>query len=244
MPYTNVRGARFHFADLAPQRPGEPVVMLHGLFTGSIASWYLTAAPTIAAARRVRLLDWRGHGLSERTPGGYGAVSMAADLEALTADLPPFSIVAHSYGCLVALRYLQAIPGRVRRLALVEPPFNEGGLSEFRTVRPATPRHLRNGPAERRIRALAETTTLPTDLAAEPPVTDADLRSLDGTPCLVIGGRHSPFLSSVDRLRRACPRVHAHVLDGGHEIHASNADEVTALVSGFLGPVRAEVAHG
>ncbi|MEV5571932.1 alpha/beta fold hydrolase [Spirillospora sp. NPDC052269] len=245
MPYTNVRGARFHIADLAPRRPGEPVVMLHGLFTGSIASWYLTAAPAISATRRVRLVDWRGHGLSERTPNGYGTASMAADLEALTADLPPFAIVGHSYGCLVALRFLQTVPGRVRRMVLVEPPFNEVGLSEgLRAVRGEPSGRLRNGSAERRMRALADTTTVLTDLAAEPPVTDADLRSLDGGPCLVIGGRNSPFISSVDRVRQACPHVRAHELAGGHEIHVSHADEVTALVTGFLGPARAEVAHG
>src|SRR3954470_13216368 len=101
MPFTIARDTRFHVMDLAADPAGEPVVMLHGLFTGSVASWYLTAAPAVAARRRVRLLDWRGHGLSERTRTGYGASAMADDLDALTADLPPFAIAAHSYGCVV-----------------------------------------------------------------------------------------------------------------------------------------------
>src|SRR4051812_43114240 len=99
MPFTTARDTRFHMMELASGRTGEPVVMLHGLFTGSLASWYLTAAPAIAARRRVRLFDWRGHGLSERTRTGYSASAMADDLDALTADLPPFTIVGHSYGC-------------------------------------------------------------------------------------------------------------------------------------------------
>ena len=242
MPYTTAREARFHTMELGPGRPGEPVVMLHGLFTGSVASWYLTSAPAIAARRRVRLVDWRGHGLSERTRSGYGATSMAADLEALTADLPPFAIVGHSYGCAVALRFLQARPGRVRRMALVEPPLNEVGLLEG-----MAPERLGApcaDPASRRVRALVEETTILADLAAEPAVTDEDLRALAKVPCLVIGGGHSPFVPSVERIRRVCPHVRAHVLPGGHDVHVGEAGGVTGLLTGFLETALTEAAHG
>ncbi len=226
MPYTTAREARFHTMDLGTGRTGGPVVMLHGLFTGSVASWYFTSAPAVAARRPVRLFDWRGHGLSERTPAGYGAADMAADLAALTADLPPFAVVGHSYGCLVGLRFLQTHPGRVRRMALVEPPLTgltTGGLHEAYA-----------GLACARVRALVEDTTLLADLAAEPPVTDADLRSLAGVPCMVIGGAASPFAPSLDRLRRVCPQVREHVLPGGHDVHVGAAADVTALLTGFL----------
>lgn len=243
MPYTTAREARFHLVELAPDRPGEPVVMLHGLFTGSVASWYLTAAPAIAAHRRVRLLDWRGHGLSERTRTGYGATAMAADLDALTADLPPFAIVAHSYGCVVALRYLQAEPGRVRRLALVEPPLNARGLAGgVAASRPEPLCAYEAGPKARRIRALVEHTTLLADIDAEPPVTDEDLRALSDVPCMAIGGGHSPFVPSLDRIRRVCPHVRTHVRPGGHDVHVADTRGVTGLLTGFLAP--AEAVHG
>jgi pimeloyl-ACP methyl ester carboxylesterase len=240
MPYTTAREARFHTVELSPDRPGEPVVMLHGLFTGSLASWYLTAAPAIAVRHRVRLFDWRGHGLSERTRTGYGASAMAADLDALTADLPPFAIVGHSYGCVVGLRFLQAHPGRVRRMALVEPPVNEIAVPEC----VVTPDRLRADPASRRVRALVEHTTLLDDLAAEPPVTDEDLRSLSAVPCMAIGGGHSPFVPSIDRIRRVCPHVRGHVRPGGHDVHVGDADGVTDLLTGFLGSALTEAAHG
>lgn len=243
MPYTTTRGARFHTVELSPERPGEPVVMLHGLFTGSLASWYLTAAPAIAARHRVRLFDWRGHGLSERTRTGYGASAMAADLDALTADLPPFAIVGHSYGCVVGLRFLQAHPGRVRRMALVEPPVNEIAVPEC-VVTPDRLRALQADPASRRVRALVEHTTLLDDLAAEPPVTDEDLRSLSAVPCMAIGGGHSPFVPSIDRIRRVCPHVRGHVRPGGHDVHVGDADGVTDLLTGFFGSALTEAAHG
>lgn len=248
MPYTTARDTRFHTVELSPDRPGEPVVMLHGLFTGSLASWYLTAAPALAAGRRVRLLDWRGHGLSERTPTGYGAMEMAADLDALTADLPPFAIVAHSYGCVVALRFLQKWHGRVRRLALVEPPLNDVPLTE--AIGPITPERLKAlaaDPRSRRIRALVEQTTLLDDLDAEPPVTDEDLSALAAVPCVAIGGGHSPFVPSLARIRRVCPHVRTHLLPGGHDVHVGDAGGVTDLLSGFLDTAdtaHTEAAHG
>ena len=71
MVYVRARGTRFHVVELGADTGLPPVVMLHGLFTGSAASWYFTAAPAIARFRAVRLIDWRGHGLSERTATGY-----------------------------------------------------------------------------------------------------------------------------------------------------------------------------
>jgi hypothetical protein len=104
LPYVRARGVRFHVVDLGRGAAGEPLVMLHGLFTGSAASWFFGVAPELARTRPVRLPDWRGHGMSERTATGYDSATMAADLAALTAGLPPFA-------------------GRVTRLALIDPPF-------------------------------------------------------------------------------------------------------------------------
>ncbi|MFC6884663.1 MULTISPECIES: alpha/beta hydrolase [Actinomadura] len=131
MSFVHTRDARFHVIDLTPAKPAaprralrrEPVVMLHELFTGSAASWFFTIAPAVARTRRVRLPDWRGHGMSERTATGYGAAAMAADLAELTADLPPFAIAGHGHGASVAVRLALAHPGRVTRLALIDPPF-------------------------------------------------------------------------------------------------------------------------
>lgn len=156
MPFVHTRNARFHVIDLNPaSRPPpvkpaaaavpprarraaqrEPVVMLHELFTGSAASWFFTIAPAVARTRRVRLPDWRGHGMSERTATGYGAAAMAADLAELTADLPPFAIAGHGHGASVAVRFALAHPGRVTRLALIDPPF----LSARAVPPPGTPR--------------------------------------------------------------------------------------------------------
>ena len=98
--------------------------MLHGLLTGSMATWYFTAAPTLAETHSVHLFDLRGHGRSERVSSGYDTRTMGADLEALVSlnGETPIDLVGHSYGALVALHFTLKYPDRVRRLALVELP--------------------------------------------------------------------------------------------------------------------------
>ena len=82
MPLETHRGLTFHVQDLGRgegtrARARTPVVMLHGLLVGSLASWYFTSAPVLAEARRVRLFDLRGHGKSGRATSGYDVPTMA-----------------------------------------------------------------------------------------------------------------------------------------------------------------------
>ena len=260
MGFVTARGVRFHVVDLpcrAAEPVGPPVVMVHGLFTGSSASWYLTAARTLVAHRPVRLLDWRGHGRSERTPSGYGARSLAADLAALTADLPSFAVVTHSYGGIAALRFMLDRPDRITRAALVEPPLDAaapGTSAEERaratvaagdpTVAPAAAPGSDPGfrwltgnlspKAARRLDELIDRTTIRADLAAEPPVTDTDLVGLPSVPLMVVVGADSPFRAAADRLRGVRPDLRAHTLPGGHDVHVTASAQVGDLLSGFV----------
>ncbi|MEV4257516.1 alpha/beta fold hydrolase, partial [Spirillospora sp. NPDC049652] len=200
MAYVRARGIRFHVVDLGRDTGRSPVVMLHGLFTGSAASWFFTAAPALARTRRVRLPDWRGHGLTERTPTGYDTATMADDLAALTADLPPFAIAGHSYGATVAVRFARAHPGRTTALALVDPPFVEPDFSG----------HSVPEAVQRSVTDLLTLTSLPSDLAADPPVTAAELAELAGLPVLAVVGSGSPFRAAADLVGQALPAARRH----------------------------------
>jgi pimeloyl-ACP methyl ester carboxylesterase len=239
MAFVTTRGARFHMVQLG--RSGPPVVMLHGLFTGSLASWYFTAAPILAATHRVRLIDWRGHGLSDRTPSGYTSTAMADDLAGLTDDLPEFAVVGHSFGALVAARFALAHPGRVTRLALVDPPLDPlrdlvGPGSIFVLPQPLSPTTPTGGEKPHgapKDALLAETTVL-ADLAGEPPLTDEDLAALPGVPLLAVAGSESPFRGSLDRIGRIRPNAQCHLLPGGHDLHVTAKDALAALLTEFL----------
>jgi len=112
--------------------------MLHGMFLGSLTTWYFSAGPALAAKRRVHMYDLRGHGRSERTRTGYGIRHQADDLHALierVAPGQPVSLVGHSYGAVIALRYALDHPGAVLRLVLVEPPLPVATMPEIDTLR-------------------------------------------------------------------------------------------------------------
>jgi pimeloyl-ACP methyl ester carboxylesterase len=112
--------------------------MLHGMFLGSMTTWYFSTGPALAANRRVHMYDLRGHGRSGRPPTGYRIGDQAADLAALVARLAPgekVSLVGHSYGAVIALRYALDHPETVERLVLVEAPLPIASMPVIETAR-------------------------------------------------------------------------------------------------------------
>lgn len=263
MPFVTARGLRFHTQQLGPGRetegaeggrPAPPVVMLHGLFTGSLASWWFTAAPAVARTHTVRLLDLRGHGLSDCPPDGYDTATMVDDVLALTDDLAPFAVVGHSYGGLLGIRLALAHPDRVTALACIEAPLvamRDPGPHASRSAGPLGPEGAvaggaasgEDGPDDERDapapdasdteRRLLTETTIVADLRAEPPVTDDDLRAL-AVPTLFAFGSRSWCAPAADRVRAVLPGAPCHVLEGGHALHLDARREVADLLVDFL----------
>lgn len=123
MPVERINGRELHVQVLGKQGPW--VVMLHGMMLGTLATWYLTTAPALARRRRVLMFDLPGHGLSPRTPDGYGVRRLAEDVGALVDHHAPgetVSLVGHSYGAVVMLRYALDHPAWVDRLVIIEAP--------------------------------------------------------------------------------------------------------------------------
>lgn len=124
MPVVRLGGVQLHvqlFGDSGP-----PVVMMHGFFPGTLALWYFGIAPALAHEHRVVLFDWRGHGLSEVTPNGYGLSALIRDLDAVLDAYTdgPVSLVGYSLGAVAALRYAAWKPERVHNMAVFDPPID------------------------------------------------------------------------------------------------------------------------
>ncbi len=252
MPLVTANGLSFHVQEVGA---GPPVVMVHGLLIGSLASWYFTAASALASHHRVRVYDLRGHGRSERAPAGYGVRSMTADLAALSADLPgPIDVVGHSWGGLVALRFALDHPERVRRLVIVEaplPPSRAMQMADFLApdgslpgrLLDALPAPLRDAVAAGRRQAqrlleslefLVFKSSLLADLRAEPDFDDAELAALR-CPTLCAYGDRSACLPAGERLARVIPGAKLHVLPGGHYLHLDARAALVAIIEGHLG---------
>ncbi|MFN8947647.1 MAG: alpha/beta fold hydrolase [Phycisphaerae bacterium] len=102
--------------------PGAPpLILLHGGRDHS-RSWDWTAE-ALRTKWHVIAPDLRGHGDSEWSPDGdYGTLANLYDLAQLIHQqgLAPVTIVAHSFGGNIALRYAGTYPENVRRLVAIE----------------------------------------------------------------------------------------------------------------------------
>lgn len=250
MSFVTKRGVSFHTQELGAGSP--PLVMLHGLLIGNLASWYFTAAPLLSQSRRVLLYDLRGHGKSQRAPTGYDLATMAGDLEALTEDLGegPIDLVGHSYGALVALRFALDHPARVRRLALVEAPLPPSQFGDFEAFTARTPAEMVAalpeglqtflGQGGRRaarlldaLHFLTQESSLFADLRAEPDIADETLARL-ACPLLCVYGTDSLCKHVGERLARVIPGARLLLLPGGHYLHLDASAALTQALGEFF----------
>src|SRR3954447_14606350 len=117
---------RMHVQRLGPGdgRPATAtVVLVHGLLTDSLATYYFTVAPPFAAAGLdVVMYDLRGHGRSDRPAGGYTLDDGIVDLEARRDRLAmrgPGPLVGNSYGGTIAFVYAARRPERAASVCLI-----------------------------------------------------------------------------------------------------------------------------
>ncbi|MFD0345553.1 alpha/beta fold hydrolase [Kitasatospora aburaviensis] len=127
MAFIDLDGLRCHVQRLGPQDGGPPaatVVLLHGLLTDSLASFYFTLAPTLASAGLdVLMYDHRGHGRSARPVTGYRLEHFTDDLEILLERLEvpgPVHLVGNSFGGTVAFALAARRPELVAGILAIE----------------------------------------------------------------------------------------------------------------------------
>jgi pimeloyl-ACP methyl ester carboxylesterase len=113
--------------NLATIGDGPPLVLVHGV----TRAWqdFSTVIPALAARWRLVAPDLRGHGRSERKPGGYQVVDYVRDIVQLVDRFldEPAILFGHSLGAMVALAVAAERPGRVRGVILEDPPFETMG---------------------------------------------------------------------------------------------------------------------
>jgi pimeloyl-ACP methyl ester carboxylesterase len=131
---------RLHYVEWG-DADAPPLLLLHG-GRDHCRSWDWTAE-ALSKDWRVIAPDLRGHGDSAWSPDGdYTLNAFVYDLAQLIhqQQLAPLSIVAHSLGGAVALRYTGLYPENVRKLVAIE---GLGPSPRMLAERDATPIHKR-----------------------------------------------------------------------------------------------------
>jgi 3-oxoadipate enol-lactonase len=140
--YLVTNGVRTHYQRLPSKKPGPvpQAVFIHGLGYDSLASFYLTLAPPVAAAGvDVLTYDLRAHGRTDRPATGYRVPDFTADLRALldgTGITGPVHLVGNSFGGSVAFDFAARYPDRVHSIVAIEaePPTEAWSEKMARTL--------------------------------------------------------------------------------------------------------------
>jgi pimeloyl-ACP methyl ester carboxylesterase len=231
---------RLHVQRLGPGdgRPATAtVVLLHGLLTDSLASYYFTVAPAFAAAGcDVVMYDHRGHGRSARPDSGYTLDAFVDDLEALLDRLEltrPVHLVGNSFGGTVAFGYAFRRPERVASVTAIESePATEawalklgrllGRVSHELTANEAgaldwisAHRGAHTARLAKAAGRLVRATTIARDIPAGPVLTEDRIRSVR-CPVLALYGSESDLAAQAPWLESLLPSCRT-VLLPGHE---------------------------
>ncbi|MFJ3161245.1 alpha/beta fold hydrolase [Streptomyces kanasensis] len=243
MTFLDTGRVRLHVQRLAPAGGGPAratVVLLHGLLTDSLASYYFTVAPAFAAAGLdVVMYDHRGHGRSGRPACGYGLDAFTDDLEAVLTGVGvpgPVHLVGNSYGGTVAFAYARRRPERVASLVVVESEPATAAWAVKLAGLLGRVRHAMSTDEEaaldwiaahhgghtarlaRSAGRLVRDTTIARDVPAGPVLDDARIRAIR-CPVLALYGADSDLAAQAPRLRALLPRCTTELLPGlGHSV--------------------------
>lgn len=242
-------------APSAAGTPGPPTaVLIHGMASDTLASWYFTLAKPLAdAGFRVVMYDLRGHGHSERPPTGYAIDDFVDDLAALLDELGvtgPVYLFGNSFGGTIAFGYAIRHPERAAAIVAIEsaPPTPAWmarvarGLARAAELLPrqdavaalAAGRREGFGRRARATREMLAATTLAEELPASP-LPDPSRISAIGVPVLCVYGAESAVAQLAPEVARLLPQTRTVVVAGArHSVLVDRSETVRGIVLAWL----------
>ncbi|MEU6083788.1 alpha/beta hydrolase [Streptomyces sp. NPDC047108] len=260
-------GVRLHVQRMTPEDrpPVATAVLTHGLLNDSLANFYFTIAPPLAAAGvDVVMFDHRGHGRSERPPTGYRLENFADDMELLIDRLEitgPLHLVGNCFGGTVAFEYALRHPERTASVFLIESkPATTSWSTEIAWLLdqavPALSDHEDEtlawvtetlGPQKARLARmgarLVQNTSLATDIVESRVLTDEMIGSVR-CPVSALYGSESTLATQREWLESRLPQTRTILAPGhNHEVLAdAPALVLPHVLSAIVGPVAAQGA--
>lgn len=253
MSFLEANGVRCHVQRLGPPE-GTPVrgtvLLIHGMLTDSLASYYFTLGPTLAAAGHdVIMYDLRGHGRSARPASGYQLEHFLDDAEALLDGLGvdgPVHLLGNSFGATLAFGLALRRPAQVASLVCLESmPATATWVTQIDDVLQRSLAGLPNEEAitlieashgahtarmARRAARMLSTTSLATELPQTEPLSAEDLRGVR-CPVLAVYGSESAMVEQLDWLEQALPDCRSVVLQGQEHSVLIEATETLRLLA-------------
>ncbi len=255
----DVGGIQLQVRELASE--GPMLVLLHGL--GASGAVWQGIGRRLHPTFRLLAPDLRGHGESDKPSAGYLPRDYVGDIATLLGHETslPVHVLGHSLGAVVAALVAAEQPEIVRKLVLVDPPFDPlrprehiAAVERLRHARPGElERYLQGGQqrgepkmGDLYVKALAELLRAAADgafqaaLHAEPgfPMVVAALPSIQA-PTLVIAA--DPALDAAlgaeaaRAIAERCPRGELVTIRGAsHAVHASHPREFAKAIQAFL----------
>ena len=121
---TSIGAKHLFYQKLEAKRDsGENIAFIHGL--GSSSSYFAALTAPLQERANLHLMDLEGHGLSPTSASSTLSIaSFAKDIADVlgAAGAEEVTVVAHSLGCLVAVKLALDRPNLVKKLVLMGPP--------------------------------------------------------------------------------------------------------------------------
>ncbi|EEA24112.1 hypothetical protein TMatcc_007185 [Talaromyces marneffei ATCC 18224] len=118
-------GSKELFYQFKGQKDGPQVIFIHGL--GGSSTYFSPLYEKLQATHGLHLIDLEGHGLSPTSAlSNLTVESLASDIREVykhaCPESKPTAVIAHSMGCLVALKFALENTSLVSSLVLMGPP--------------------------------------------------------------------------------------------------------------------------
>jgi pimeloyl-ACP methyl ester carboxylesterase len=232
---------------------GSPTVVLEAGFGADTFQWQ-DVQPQLARTTRTCAYDRAGFGRSSARPGVHDAREEIDDLQRLLDRAhvdPPYVLVGHSYGGVVARVFAELDPTETAGLVLIDTVGRDGRRRQLAVWPRSQAREIRRG--------VATTVIGGVDLAAGEALASR-IRTLGDTPLAVMtAGRQDNFPRTPARLGRARKRlwdtmqdelaglsdnsVHVVALASNHDIPSSHSGQPSVVIRAVQAVVDAARDH-
>jgi pimeloyl-ACP methyl ester carboxylesterase len=233
---------------------GSPAVVLEAGFGADSLSWQ-DVQPEVARSTRTCAYDRAGTGNSVAPPGVRDARDEIADLQRLLTHArvsPPYVLVGHSYGGVLARVFAHLYPSETAGLVLIDTTGRDGRRRQLAIWPRSEARAIRRGLAT----ALMDGVDLATGETIASRVT-----SLGGMPLAVItAGREDNFPRTPARLYRGLKRLwdrmqdelaalsanslHVVALASNHDVLSPRSGQPSVIIRAVRAVVGAARSHG